>query len=135
MSQTSDSPPVVEIPSDETFDHTLQRLSAAIATAGMRVFARIDHAAGAAEVGMTMPPTVLLLYGHPRGGTPIMLDTPLAALDLPLRVLVRETRDGDVLVSFHPVAPMLRALGVAEQLARQLEPAQRLIASTLRRGS
>ena len=132
MSQSSEPAHVVELPSGEGFDLTLQRLISAIENAGMKVFARIDHAAGAAEVGMTMPPTVLLLYGHPRGGTPIMLDTPGAALDLPLRVLVRETSGGGTLVSFHPVTPLLRTLGVSETLARQLEPAQRLIADAIR---
>lgn len=109
------------------FALTLDRLTAAIEGAGLKVFARIDHAAGAKEVGLTLPPTVVLLYGSPKGGTPLMLAAPAAALDLPLRVLVREGADGGTQVSFHPVVPMLMSAGVPEALAKRLEPAQALL--------
>jgi len=118
---------LIEHVADAGFEATLDRLVGAIEGAGMTVFARIDHAAGAREAGMAMPPTTVLLYGNPRGGTPIMLAAPQTALDLPLRVLVREGADGRTMVGFHPVAPMLRAAGVPEELATRLEPAQRLL--------
>ncbi len=130
--ERSEGADVVELPSGEAFSPTLERLLAAIEGAGMRIFARIDHAAGAAEVGMTMPPTMLLIYGHPKGGTPIMLDTPATALDLPLRVLVRENIEGRTLVSFHPVVPILTKAGVDEALARRLGPAQQVLVSAVR---
>lgn len=117
----------VEQPSAWPFAPTLDRLTAAIEAAGLKVFARIDHAAGAIEAGMIMPPTVVLLYGSPKGGTPIMLAAPTAALDLPLRVLVREDTEGCTQVSFHPVVPVLLDAGVPEALARRLEPAQALL--------
>jgi len=98
----------------------------------MTVFARIDHAAGAKEAGMTMPPTVVLLYGNPRGGTPIMLASPLAALDLPLRVLVREDNEGHSLVSFHPIVAVLRGVGIPDELAKRLEPAQRVLIDAIK---
>ena len=84
----------VEYASARAFAPTLNRLVEVIEAAGMRIFARIDHAAGAREVGLAMPPATLLIYGHPKGGTPIMLAAPRAALELPLRVLVREDADG-----------------------------------------
>ena len=121
------SRPVVDHVSGVAFAPTLERLVRAIETADMTIFARIDHAAGAREVGMEMPPTVVLLYGNPRGGTPIMLAAPQAALDLPLRVLVREAADGRALVSFHPIVPLLRQAGVPDELAVRLEPAQRIL--------
>ncbi len=79
-----------------------------------------------------MPPTVVLLYGSAKAGTPIMLATPAAALDLPLRVLIREDADGHTQVSFHPVVPMLLASGVPESLASRLEAAQALVLSAVR---
>ena len=94
--------------------------------------ATIDHAAGAQEAGMVMPPTVVLVYGNPKGGTPIMLAEPRSALDLPLRVLVREDADGHVLVSFHRVVPLLRRAGVPEALAARLEPAQQVLLTAVR---
>jgi uncharacterized protein (DUF302 family) len=121
----------VERVSGLPFRQTLERIEQAIEAAGMTIFARIDHAAGAQTVGMTMPPTVVLLYGNPRGGTPIMLANPRAALDLPLRVLVREDAEGRALMSFHPIGPLLQASEVPAELAARLEPAQRLLVDAL----
>jgi uncharacterized protein (DUF302 family) len=118
---------ITEYVSSLAFEPTLNRLEQGIAMAGMSVFARIDHAAGAREFGMEMPPTVVLLYGSPRGGTPIMLETPHAALDLPLRVLVRQDAKGQVLIAFHPAAAMLRRAGVPDELSARLDPAQRIL--------
>jgi uncharacterized protein (DUF302 family) len=83
-------------------------------------------------VKMTMPSTVVILYGHPRGGTPIMQIAPHAALDLPLRALVREVDGGKVMVAYHPIAPLLRRDGVPDELARRLEPAQKLLLEAVR---
>jgi uncharacterized protein (DUF302 family) len=109
------------------FAPTVERLQRAIEAAGMTIFATIDHAAGARQAGMTMPPTTVLIYGNPMGGTPIMLAAPATALDLPLRVLVRETPDGHAVVAFHPVTAMLQQAGVPDALAGRLEPAQQLL--------
>jgi len=121
------NPSFVEHGSPFSFAVTLDRLTAAIERAGLTVFARIDHAAGARNAGLAMPPTVVLIYGHAKGGTPIMLAAPQAALDLPLRVLVREDADAGILVAFHPIAPMMLAAGVPDALANRLEPAQNLL--------
>ncbi len=118
---------VVEHVSTLGFAATLDSLAAAIKAAGLIIFARIDHAAGARQAGLAMPPTVVLLYGHPKGGTPIMLAAPQAALDLPMRVLVRAEAEGRTLVSFHPIAPVMLAAGVPDALSNRLEPAQRLL--------
>jgi uncharacterized protein (DUF302 family) len=127
----AETPDIVEQASPLPFDATLERLTQAIETAGLTIFARIDHAANARGVGTTMPPATVLIYGAAKGGTPIMLATPLAALDLPLRVLVRAREDGDVSIAFHPVAAMLHRVGVSPDLAARLEPAQRLLLTAL----
>lgn len=119
--------PIAEYVSHLAFEPTLERLEQGIEKAGMSVFARIDHAAGARKVGLEMPPTIVLIYGSPRGGTPIMLAAPQAALDLPLRVLVRQDAEGQVRIAFHPAAAMLRRAGVPEELAARLDPAQRIL--------
>jgi uncharacterized protein (DUF302 family) len=129
---TTTEPDAQEYLSSLAFQPTVDRLIATIEKAGMNVFARVDHAAGAREVGMEMPPTVVLLYGNPKGGTPIMLASPLAALDLPLRVLVREDNEGHALVSFHPIAAALRRAGVPDDLATRLEPAQRVLIDAIK---
>jgi uncharacterized protein (DUF302 family) len=116
-----------EIVSPMSFEATLERLTAAIAQAGLILFNRIDHQAGAREAGLEMPPTTVLSYGHPKGGTPIMLIGPLAALDLPLRALVRVRDDGKTVIAFHPIAAVLRRAGVPEPLADRLDPAQEIL--------
>lgn len=118
---------IVEHASPLSFDATLDRLTETIGRAGLTVFARIDHAAGAQGAGLEMPPTVVLIYGDAKGGTPIMLAAPQAALDLPLRVLVREDTDGRTSVAFHPITPVMLVAGVSETLASRLEPAQVLL--------
>ena len=127
----SDELDIIEHPSPWPFDRTLQCLLDAIAKSGMTLFARIDHAENARKVGATMPAATVLIYGNARGGTPIMLATPLAALDLPLRVLVRERADGKAAIAFHPVAVMLHRVGVPPDAAARLAPAQQLLVSAL----
>jgi len=122
---------VVERPSKIAFGPTLERLVHAIEAAGMVVFAEIDHSAGAREINVEMPPTVVLIYGHPKGGTPIILAEPRAALDLPLRVLVREDTEGRAQVSFHPIGPILRQAGVPSELSAGLDPAQSVLETAL----
>jgi len=122
---------VVEHVSSVGFEATVERLESAIGAAGLIVFAKIDHAAGAREVGMVLRPSTVLIYGHPKGGTPIMMAVPLAALDLPLRVLVRERGDGGVTIAFHPVGVMLRELGLGEELVGRLDGAQKILVSAV----
>jgi uncharacterized protein (DUF302 family) len=114
-----------------SFDATLERLTQAIEKAGLTIFARIDHAANARDVGLTMPPATVLIYGAAKGGTPVMLAAPLAALDLPLRALVREREDGVTTIAFHPVAVTLARAGAPKDVAARLEPAQRLLLAAL----
>lgn len=118
---------VVEFISPFNFQVTMDRLSTAILGAGMKLFATIDHAANAREVGLDMPPTVVMIYGKAEGGTPMMLAAPRAALDLPLHVLLREDTDGRTIVALRPIAPTLEASGVPAALASRLEPAQQLL--------
>jgi uncharacterized protein (DUF302 family) len=123
-------PALVEHASPFDVATTLQRLTAAIEAAGLTIFARIDHAEGARQAGLEMPPAVVLIYGHAKGGTPIMLSAPRVALDLPLRVLVRESQAGTV-VSWHSMAPVLLAAGAPPALANRLDGAQNLLLKAL----
>jgi uncharacterized protein (DUF302 family) len=76
------------------FGATLARLEAALAPQGLAVFARIDHGEAARAAGLHMPPTVVLVVGAARAGTRLMIEHPWLAIDLPLRVLVREPEPG-----------------------------------------
>jgi uncharacterized protein (DUF302 family) len=79
----------------------MDRLEAEIRAHGMTVFARIDHAAGAAEVGLTLAPTELIIFGNARGGTPLMQSVQTVGIDLPLRALVWEDTAGETWISYN----------------------------------
>lgn len=91
---------------------TMDRLSAAVEGAGATVFARVDHAAGAASVEMDLRPTQLLIFGNPKLGTPAMLDGQTAGLDLPLRVLAYADGEGVVHVTYHDPAGLAATHGL-----------------------
>jgi uncharacterized protein (DUF302 family) len=84
-----------------TVDETIDRLASAVDNAGAAVFARVDHSAGAASVGLELPPSQLLIFGNPKLGTPAMQGSATAGLDLPLRVLAYADADGTVHLVYH----------------------------------
>jgi len=87
--------------SPHSVEQTMDRLVAAVTGAGATVFARVDHAAGAAKAEMELRPTQVLIFGNPKLGTPAMLDGQTAGLDLPLRVLAYVDGEGVVQVTYH----------------------------------
>jgi uncharacterized protein (DUF302 family) len=85
---------IVSVPSRVSANETLERLLAALAKRKLTVFARVDHAAGAASVGLPLRATEVVMFGNPKGGTALMQDRQLAGIDLPLKALVWEDADG-----------------------------------------
>jgi uncharacterized protein (DUF302 family) len=121
----------VEHKSDLTFFETVDHLVETIEKVGMNIFAKIDHAAGAKDVGMNLLPSVVLIYGHARGGTPVMQAAPAAALDLPLRVLIRQTNGGETVIAFHPARWMLARYTIPIELIDRLAKAQQLLVGAI----
>jgi len=80
---------------------TMDRFEAAVKAKGLTIFARIDHAAGAAEVGLQLRPTVLLIFGNAKGGTPLMQAAQTIGIDLPLKVLVWQDAAGKTWLSYY----------------------------------
>lgn len=80
---------------------TMDRLEAEIKGRGLTVFARIDHAAGAAQVGLPLRPTEVLIFGNARGGTPLMQSSQTAGIDLPLKCLVWQDEAGKTWLSYN----------------------------------
>jgi uncharacterized protein (DUF302 family) len=113
----TEQPGLIELTSAYDFVETLSRLEGELAARPVEVFARIDHAANAAAVGLAMPPTVVIVFGNARAGTPLMLAHPRLALDLPLRLLIRQDSEG-VVVAYHDPVALLGAFGVgADEVA------------------
>ena len=92
---------LITIQSRYTPKETMQRLETAVKSKGMTVFAHIDHAAAAAAVSMALRPTDLLIFGSPKGGTPLMQSTQTIGIDLPLKALVWEDDEGHVWLSYN----------------------------------
>lgn len=92
---------IVDIPSRHSVGETIDRLQSLLAAKGIKVFARIDQAAEATAVGLSMKPTQLLIFGDPRAGTPLMNQTPSLALDLPLKALAWEDAEGKVWLTYN----------------------------------
>lgn len=128
------SPGIVRLESPYTFADTAQRLLAAFAEKGVKVFATIDQQAEARAAGLSMPPTTLIVFGNPRAGTPLMLANPQAGVDLPLKVLVCEPEPGRVAVLFTAAATLIERHSLPPELVSNLAPAERLIASVLGQG-
>src|SRR6516165_5003637 len=81
---------IVKIASHHSVDQTVDKLKAILQSKGVTLFALIDHSGEAEKAGLKMPPTKLLIFGNPKGGTPLMLASPSVAIDLPLKILVAE---------------------------------------------
>jgi len=105
---------------------TMQKLVAAVTAKGLAVLAHIDHAGAAAKAGMALRPTDLLIFGNPKGGTPLMLAAPSIALDLPLKILVAEDAQGKVTVSYNSAEYLKQRHGLPENLLANIAVIQTL---------
>ena len=92
---------IVTIPSHHSVDETVNKLKTILQSKGVTLFALVDHSGEAEKVGLKMPPTKLLIFGNPKGGTPLMLAAPSVAIDLPLKILVAEDAQGKVWISYN----------------------------------
>ena len=90
----------------------MDRLVAEINATGMKVFARIDHAAGAAEVGLKLRPTELIIFGNARGGTPLMQSNQTVGIDLPLKALAWQDATGKTFISYNEPSWIAKRHGV-----------------------
>ncbi|MGO9018474.1 MAG: DUF302 domain-containing protein [Syntrophobacteraceae bacterium] len=105
---------VINLASPYTVEDTTQRVVRVIEHAGMTIFARIDQQGAAQAAGLTMRPMTLVLFGNPKGGTPLMQAYPTLAIDLPLKALVWEDAGGRVWVSTNSPEYLQRRHGLAE---------------------
>lgn len=110
-------PHVMHADSDADFATTLTRLQTAIEERGFRIFAVIDHAAGAASVGQPLRPTTLVVFGNPNGGTPVMQAEQMVGLELPLKILVAEAVDGDVGLTWGDMKHTFHEYGIPDHPA------------------
>ena len=113
--------------SRHSVEETVARLEALLKEKGIKLFCIVDHSGEALAAGLEMPPTKLLIFGNPKGGTPLMLAAPSIAIDLPIKILIWEDDQGKVWVSYnspeylaerHGLPPNLtQNIGIIETLA------------------
>ena len=120
---------IVKIPSRRSVDETVDKLKTILKSKGVTLFALVDHSGEAEKAGMKMPPTKLLIFGNPKGGTPLMLAAPSVALDLPLKILVAEDSDGKVWISYNSAEYLKERYGVPENLLPNVAVVEALAAA------
>jgi uncharacterized protein (DUF302 family) len=108
------------------------RIEAALKGAGVKLFARIDQAAEAQAVGLSMPPAVVLVFGNPKGGTALMVARPTVAIDLPMKALVWQDASGAAWLSYNTPQLLVARHGLDPALANRLAPLGDLLEKAVR---
>jgi uncharacterized protein (DUF302 family) len=111
---------LVRIASRYSVEETVQRLQSTFAAKGLQMFALIDHSGEAAKVGLKMRPTNVLIFGSPKGGTPLMVASPSLAIDLPMKALVAEDESGKVWLTYNSPDYLKERHNVPEDLIKNL---------------
>jgi uncharacterized protein (DUF302 family) len=111
---------LAHVASRYTVDETVQRFQSLLAERGIKVFALIDHSGEAEKIGMKMPPTKLIVFGNPKGGTPLMIAAPTLAIDLPLKALIWEDAQGKVSITYNTPEYLQARHSVPEELVKNI---------------
>jgi uncharacterized protein (DUF302 family) len=117
---------IVSKPSNHSVDETVEKLKAILQAKGVTLFALIDHSGEAAKAGLKMPATKLLIFGNPKGGTPVMLAAPTSAIDLPLKILIWEDAAQKVWLSYNSPAYLQQRHGIPQELLQNIAAAEAL---------
>ena len=128
---TSSIPGFISKLSPHSVPETIQRLSALLKSKGVAIFALIDHSSEAEKAGLKMRPTQLLIFGNPKGGTPLMLAAPSTAIDLPLKALVWEDADGKVWLSYNSPNYLQQRHGFPADLEKNIAAIEPLLAQVV----
>jgi uncharacterized protein (DUF302 family) len=111
---------LVHVASSRSVAETLKKLESTIEGRGLKIFALVDHNGEAEKAGLKMRPTQLLIFGSPKGGTPLMVAAPTLAIDLPLKALVWEDGDGKVWVSYNSPDYLQQRHGIPADLVKNI---------------
>jgi len=122
---------LVQVASRYSVDESVQRLRAAFAEKGLKVFAVVDHSGEAEKAGLKMRPTRVLIFGSPKAGTPLMAAAPSLAIDLPLKALIAEDAAGKVSVTYNSPEYLQERHGFPVDLIKNLVGAGAVIAKAV----
>jgi uncharacterized protein (DUF302 family)/uncharacterized membrane protein YidH (DUF202 family) len=119
---------IINKASNHSVDETVEKLKAILHAKGVTLFAVVDHSGEAEKAGLKMRPTKLLIFGNPKGGTPVMVAAPSAAIDLPLKILVWEDSAGKVWASYNSPSYLQQRHGIPQELLQNISVAEALTA-------
>ena len=122
---------IITHPSPYTVPETLDRLEAVLRAKSVTIFTRVDHSGEATKAGLSMPPTQLLIFGNPKGGTPVMLANPLSAIDLPLKALAWQDDTGAVSLSWTDPRFLQQRFALPQEVMPPMESLSALIEQAL----
>ena len=128
---TNSIPGFISKPSPYSVPETIQRLCALLKSKGVAIFALVDHSGEAEKAGLKMRPTQLLIFGNPKGGTPLMLAAPSTAIDLPLKALIWEDADGKVWLSYNSPDYLQQRHGFPADLEKNIAAIEPLLAQAV----
>ena len=120
---------IVNKPSSHSVDQIVAKLKETLQNKGIALFALVDHSGEAEKVGLKMRPTKLLIFGNPKGGTPLMLAAPSTAIDLPLKILVWEDEKSKVWVSYNSPQYLQERHGFPQDLMKNIGVVEALAVS------
>ena len=103
---------LVHLRASGTVAETVDRFQALLSSKGLEIFCRIDHSGEAAAAGLTMRPTFVLIFGSPKSGTPLMLEAPTLAIDLPMKALVWQDADDVTWLSYNSTEYLRQRHGI-----------------------
>jgi uncharacterized protein (DUF302 family) len=111
---------LVHLRSPYSVPETVQRLESVLRASNLTVFALVDHSGEAKKAGLAMRPTQLIIFGSPKGGTPLMVASPTLAIDLPLKALAWEDADGKVWLSYNSPDYLKRRHEIPDDLLKNI---------------
>ena len=118
---------MIDLPSPYSVPDTLARLESILKERGVSVFACVDHSGEAAKAGLAMRPTQLLIFGSPKGGTPLMVAAASVAIDLPLKALAWEDERGKVWLSYNDPEYLQQRHGFPVELLKNIAEVSALL--------
>jgi uncharacterized protein (DUF302 family) len=119
---------VINRSTNQTVEETVEKIKTLLHAKGIKLFAVIDHSGEAESIGIKMPPTKLLIFGNPKGGTPLMIASPTLAIDLPLKLLIWEDAQGSRWISYNSPQYLKQRHGVPDDLLKNIAVIEALAA-------
>lgn len=130
--QTQQENGIASMQSNYPFDQTVERFLAILEGKNIKVFAVVDHSGEAAKAGLEMRPTKVVIFGNPKAGTPLMIECPSIAIDLPLKLLIAEDAEGQAWVSYNSPEYLQTRYNLPENLIQNIAVIEALANQTVK---